>query len=945
MKFRYSLLSILVFGLAWVQDVSATTPSLRPGARYADPSSCVECHREACDDWSKSDHSHSMDHANAATVLGNFSDIRFVHIGFDDLLEFDDDALKILVDDVFRSLQPPWPMREYDTVERSANSIHGGMKPAPYNVQGRKFKPPSEPRFDDFALACFDVKLGLADKLRRVMDESQRKEFDAETDYRKALKVNRPGDISGAQSRIVGHLRGLIETGKISHEKIPSHCAVFRMYRDGEKYMAETDVGVFEVLFTLGIRPLQQYLVEIVGGRLQCLPVAWDSVDRRWFHLYPKEQIPKNDPLHWTKPLQNWNHMCADCHTTDFDKNFDTNTFSYRSTFTEMNVGCQSCHGPSGKHVETARKNALRTSWKNDIPLEVAVLSGMDGSDMVRSCAFCHTRRRVLRQGPKPPLSACLDYFVAEIQDRPIYYPDGQLLEEAFEFGSFMQSKMASKGIGCTNCHEPHSLKLKFEGNRLCTQCHAPSIYDTVRHHFHPDATKPGTQCVECHFPQSTYMIVDPRRDHSIRKPSPELTIKAGVPNSCTLCHQDREKGETLDWAYEHVERWYAKSRESQVGYSHTEAISKHYALALEAGRRGVPKALPPLEEVVRNKTQRDHRDIVRASALSLFGRLTASDQVSLIFESLDDRSPLVRLAAVEAFARQPVDVKLKYLPVKLGDPLLAIRLEAVRALADASDRLTDESERKAFEAASREYVDSCRALNDQAASYLNLAVFEHDLQASKRRQLEAWFDGTIQNLHRQGGSDIRASLEEAARIRNEYLCKLTARPLEHYRQSLRVDPEFAPSRINLAMLHHERGENEEAEREFREVLRIDPEQGDAAYSLGLLLAETGRLDEAGEFLKKAADLRPGNARIRYNLALLMMQQEKRPEARKELETALKAEPDNSAFLHALAALHLQEENRNEAIRVIDRLIKLEPGNPQWKALRRQAERGRITSQ
>jgi tetratricopeptide (TPR) repeat protein len=306
-----------------------------------------------------------------------------------------------------------------------------------------------------------------------------------------------------------------------------------------------------------------------------------------------------------------------------------------------------------------------------------------------------------------------------------------------------------------------------------------------------------------------------------------------------------------------------------------------------------------------------------------------------LIFESLEDRDPLVRWAAVEAFALQPVEAKLKYLPEKLNDPLLAIRLESARMLAEVSDQLKVEA-KNAFESAAKEYIAANQALNDQAASYLNLAVFEHNRETSRRRQVERWFDATVQELQRQGGTNTQAAFAEALKTRHDYLRRLTVKPLELYHQSLRVDPEFIPSRINLAMLHNERGEPKEAEEQFREVLRIDPTQGDAAYSLGLLLAELGRVDEAGEQLKNAAGLRPENTRIRYNLALLLMQQERRQEAQKELEAILKIEPDNISFLYALAILHLQTNNRVEANKVIDRLILLEPNEPQWQTLRQQ---------
>ncbi|MCL2744794.1 MAG: tetratricopeptide repeat protein [Planctomycetaceae bacterium] len=895
----------------------------------ADSASCAECHQKECTDWQNSDHSKAMNHATDKTVRGKFSGVPFRHIGFTDIAAFDDDTVKIIVHEIFQLPPAAYYLREYKT--DLTNS-------PPYNTRGNKFQPPIEPCFDDFALACFDAPESVKDKLLKAMNETQRKEFDEETAYRKSLVVNRPTDITGAQARIINKIRQLIEEKKIAEDKVPKRCQSFRFFKEDEKYKVETDLGVFEIKYTLGYRPLQQYLVETEKGRIQCLPVAWDTVNQRWHHLYPKEQIPKDDPLHWSKNPQNWNYMCADCHTTDFKKNFDPQKLSYSSTFSEFAVGCAACHGDCKEHSETARKHNFTKKWdvEKKIPLGIKVLSEHSAEESVGNCAFCHTRRRVLKEGKNPPEKPYLDYFVPEMQDRDIYYPDGQLLEEAFEVGSFLQSKMHSRGVSCANCHESHSLKLKYEGNRLCTQCHTPSIYDVVEHHFHPDKSKPGTQCVECHFPQSVYMVNDPRRDHSIRKPSPALTKVAAVPNSCTLCHQDRKKGETLDWADALVEKWYAKKRNENVGYNQAQLLSKHYAAAINAARNNALNAAGLLAEVINDKSNQHHRDIIRASALLLLGRLNHFDNKALdIAALLNDRCSLVRLAAVETTSRLDGGERIRLLTPLLNDDLRAIRIETVRLLADVSERLTDEKVKAAFIRAAVDFKKTCAAVNDQAAAYLNEAVFEYDIYASKRRQLENWYAAAVQELQQKPPTD-NAAMNEALKIRNDYMKKLTARPLELYLQSIKVEPEFTPSRINLAMIYNERGETKEAEEQFRKVLQLEPQNGDVWYSLGLLSAETGNLKNAEEALRNAVKFRPDNPRIHYNFALLLMQLERRKEALPELEAALKIEPKNIAFLYSLAVLHIQDGNRKDAALAVDKLIQAEPNNPQWKEFKQQ---------
>ena len=118
------------------------------------------------------------------------------------------------------------------------------------------------------------------------------------------------------------------------------------LHRDG-KFVVHTDgsdgtLADFDVAYTFGVRPLQQYLIAQPGGRLQGLTIAWDTERRRWFHLYPDEKTPPGDVLHWTGRYQSWNAMCAPCHSTNLQKNYDARADRYVTTWSEINVSCQS---------------------------------------------------------------------------------------------------------------------------------------------------------------------------------------------------------------------------------------------------------------------------------------------------------------------------------------------------------------------------------------------------------------------------------------------------------------------------------------------------------------------------------------------------------------------------------------------------------------------------
>jgi len=340
-----------------------------------------------------------------------------------------------------------------------------------------------------------------------------------------------------------------------------------RFFRQGAKFLVTTEnqqgkPETFEVAYTLGYAPLQQYLVAFDDGRLQALPFAWDARPRdqggqRWFHLYPNSDVTPADPLFWMRPRQNWNHMCGDCHTTGFRKGFSDATGKFDSRWNELANGCESCHGPGSTHIQQAQLARARGAPAPTGELFVKGLHTQE--EQLDQCGVCHARRVRLREDAAH--ERMHDTWRPELLQEGLYFTDGQIKDEVFELGSFLQSKMAARGITCSHCHEPHAARLRAEGNALCTQCHDRQTFDGPQHHFHTPGTD-GARCVSCHMPQRTYMVVHDRRDHRIAVPRPDLSATLGTPNACASCHADR--GDT--WAAEAIAKHRSGRRQGPSG-------------------------------------------------------------------------------------------------------------------------------------------------------------------------------------------------------------------------------------------------------------------------------------------------------------------------------------------------------------------------------------------
>ena len=657
-------------------------------------------------------------------------------------------------------------------------------------------------------------------------------------------------------------------------------------YRRGGGYYVRTEgsggeIGEFEIAYTFGIEPLQQYLIEFPGGRLQVLSTAWDADRGEWFFMYPEQDIPPDDWLHWTRGGQNWNGMCAECHSTNLIKGFDASTEAFETTWSEIDVSCEACHGPASRHVAWAELPPMARSTSDNYELVVRT-SDIASERQVELCAPCHSRRSELGDYDHTGLDL-LDSQLPAVLREGVYHPDGQILEEVYVYGSFVQSKMFHNDVSCGDCHDVHSLQLVEAGNELCLQCHRGDTYDSYEHHFHQKVYQgepsDGALCVKCHMAEQPFMVVDWRADHSLRLPRPDLTLEIGSPNACSQagCHDDQ----TVHWSARYYRQWYGEARKP------------HYGTIIAAGREGLPQARG---ELIRLAGDDLYPAIVRATALMLLASYPSDESTAAFNLALADEEALLRHTALSSLNESTAETYVELVTPLLFDPVKAVRLEAATRLAGTPPEMLEQYQQEALAEALDEYREAMSYSLDFANSGYNLG-------------------------------NLAARLGDASTAER------------NYGAALEIDDLFLPAKINLGILYNSTGRNQEAERLFREVLAADAEQFDTAYLLGLLLAELSRIDEAVEFLGIASDGLPMRSRAHYNYGLALQSVGRLPDAEAAMLRALDIDPTDFDYLYALADHYVDRGLWGRALDVADWMIAAQPGNRIGPDIRSLAER------
>ena len=703
--------------------------------------------------------------------------------------------------------------------------------------------------------------------------------------------------------------------GDFNNSKFTHFGVTSKFYRRDKNFYVETE-GLdgknheYQISYAFGVIPLQQYLIKFPDGRYQVLPLCWDTRPageggQRWFHIYPDERIAPNDVLFWMRMNQNWNFMCAECHSTNLRKNYDVESDTYNTSYSEINVACESCHGPGSVHVSWAENynKSGKPTEKGEMGLKVRLKQADQGtwvftdkekgsaernrplaSDvLVEMCARCHSRRTAITDEYVHGKNLLTTHRPRLIEEG-MYYPDGQILEEVYVYDSFLQSKMHQKGVICTDCHEPHSTKVYAQDNTLCYRCHSYEKFGGRSHHFHnPDST--GSSCVDCHMPERTYMVVDPRRDHSIRIPRPDLSEKLGTPNACNKCHSNK----STKWATDYVTKWYGSDFTKKP----------HFGAIFSASRKMVPGSRESLLKIATNPEQ---QAIVRASAILELQRFPDAQVARLLNESVHSKEPLIRFAAAQASDIISNDDRWTMMKHLLTDSLYVIRLEAANKLSNVNRNRISARFNQLLEQGIEEYIQSQNFNGERPSSHINLGV-----------------------LYIQQGKYELAESE--------------------YKRAIKLEPGLPYSYINLSDLYRLQNRDDLGEQLLLDAIAYIPENGALYHALGLLYARQKRFDEGLKYLEKSALIALEDPNLAYTYGIALNSTGNSQQALKVLDQAHQRYEYNETILQALATISRDNRLFDEAEKYTRKLLRIDPQNQGYIGLIREVQQNKANEE
>jgi len=625
----------------------------------------------------------------------------------------------------------------------------------------------------------------------------------------------------------------------------------------------KNELSTFEISHVFGITPLQQYLVQRPTStpppaghmpKTQVLPFAWDVNKKAWYHIYAHDPPAPGDPIHWTGWAQNWNHMCADCHVTTYKKEYDHQKKDYTSSYQAGYVDCGACHQMKEDHYSSAKKNLDAKKSSEQITTHPLIDFQKQKNEM-QACAPCHAHREHLSEGFTPK-SKLEDHYAISLLSEDLYHHDGQIKEEVYVMGSFLQSKMYRMGVRCSNCHDPHSLKIKLPNNGVCAQCHDPKVFDAPTHHHHAENST-GARCIECHMPESVYMGIDRRRDHSIRIPRPDLSQKVGAPNACTGCHLE----ESRRFQAEQYQGWL---REAQAGQQSKqqllaeldqkmalafkkwygdEARPPHYGEVFHGVRTHEIQDPSSLLAISDNVT--DYGPLTRATAIDLMRYFPTWRDSNLLMKWAKDDSSLVRRAVASS---QYLDLIPSTKLDLMNDSARSVRIATLRSLLTQPEQIENDPNIKACVLAMRSDLNAYLIANgDQAGAHVLWAQYQQALGQTKEA-ITAYQTAIELQPELTGSRSALAQLKENAG-EHETAKKLRLEEMDLLRRDLRLAPDRSDIWYRLGLMSYILNDEEATLRSMNRVLSLEPNH----YNAGIFVIQLNERKGKWSEVKRAA--------------------------------------------------------------------------------------------
>jgi tetratricopeptide (TPR) repeat protein len=671
---------------------------------------------------------------------------------------------------------------------------------------------------------------------------------------------------------------GPLEIGGAAYRAVPA-----------EGFIEERGAGGtrrFALAHVLGGKNAYYFLTPLDRGRLQVLPLAYDVHTRRWYDMAASgvrahAGAPPERPLPWTDPAFTFNTSCFSCHVSQLRTNYDLAADTYRSTWREPGIDCETCHGDGAAHAALMRKGAERNA--NRRILGAAGMSTAQRNDM---CAPCHAKMNPLGAGYRAG-ERFFDRYDLVALEHSDFHPDGRDLGETYTYTGWRMSPCARSGkLDCLHCHASTG-QFKFAGmpDGACAPCHAAQAANP-RAHSHHEPGKPGGYCIDCHMPRTRFARMS-RSDHSLLPPAPAATVRHQSPNACNLCH----RGRSAAWADAQVRRWYTKDYQRPV---------LERAALIAAARKGDWARLPAMLAYIGDRAG---DAVTRASLIRLLRTEDDPRRTPVLLAALGDPDPLVRSAAAAGLAGAVTPEVRAALARAAADEFRLVRIRAAASLAGVLTASLPEDTQRRVRAATAELLASFEARPDDFASHTNRGNFHLG-----RNELDA---------------AIR-SYETALRLRPDSVGTLVNAAMAYTRagraadagraldQALRLAPGSAPANFNRGLLLAEAGDKAGAEAALRQALRADPQLAPAAFNLCILLAEKGDGAALG-YCRQAAQAEPRNAKYVYTLAFYEAQAGQAAAAARRLETLRQS---TGAFFDAdmlLADLYLRSGRAGEA--------------------------------